>query len=328
MKITFQGTSLYDPRAISITHDSRVMQVSKTLYIFLPPEYRKNVTEPVTGDADPRDQDPNDARHFPVVYFFRGHEREWLNVNEDTSRRSRNILDVYLGLAQAGLTIPMILVFPGISSTDNTINGMLINFKDPAAARFHPGVGTGRFEDYLVQEVIPLVDRHFRTIPRREARGVDGFSLGGYMSTKIAAQYPEMFSTCGAYDGLYFYAKDKGQSIRNNDPVLRKPLFRPVFGTPPDAEYVAANNPPNLILRAAPRLVQSIHWFIQYGPKHAEPNHANYYRGEHLSEMLRRQGATPLLGPLENGSHTWADADRHAKMTLFLHSEIFKSNGF
>lgn len=300
------------------------MQVSKTIYVFLPPEYQQTTTRG-TGLAG---QNQTEARRFPVVYFFRGHEREWLNINEDSSRQGQNILDVYLELAQAGLITPMILVFPGISSTDNSINGMLINFKDPAAARSHAGVGTGRFEDYLLQEVIPLVDRHFRTVPQREARGVDGFSLGGYMATKITAQYPESFSTCGAYDGLYFYATENGRSIRSNDPVLRMPLFRPVFGDPPDSEYIAANNPPNLILRAETREVQRIRWFIQYGPKRAEPKHSNYYRGEHLSEMLRWQGATPLLGPLENGGHTWADADRHAKMTLYLHSETFKSNGF
>jgi enterochelin esterase family protein len=39
---------------------------------------------------------------------------------------------------------------------------------------------TGRYEDYLIDEIIPYVDKTFRTIADRDSRAVAGKSSGGY----------------------------------------------------------------------------------------------------------------------------------------------------
>src|SRR5437764_1456436 len=83
--------------------------------------------------------------------------------------------------AATGQVGSMILVFPGISSDDDSVSGMVTNFKSPELTSA-PGIGTGRFEDYLLQEVMGYVDGHFRTVANKNGRGVDGFSLGGFMS--------------------------------------------------------------------------------------------------------------------------------------------------
>ena len=61
-----------------------------------------------------------------------------------------------------------------------------------------------KFESYVISELIPDVDRRFRTIAERRGRGVAGYSMGGYGALKFGLKHPELFafaaSTSGALD--------------------------------------------------------------------------------------------------------------------------------
>ena len=107
---------------------------------------------------------PTWSSSYPVLYLFRGHEHEWVHRWQDRSRHGRTVIDVYRRLLHEGKVGPLILVFPGISSDDNRIPGLLVNFSAPQLVSKIPGIGTGRFEDYFFKELIPTVDRMFRTI--------------------------------------------------------------------------------------------------------------------------------------------------------------------
>src|SRR5690606_7338682 len=50
--------------------------------------------------------------------------------------------------------------------------------------------GVGRYADHLTRELIPLVDREFRTHASREHRGVFGKSSGGYGALIHGMKYP------------------------------------------------------------------------------------------------------------------------------------------
>jgi predicted esterase len=56
------------------------------------------------------------------------------------------------------------------------------------------------------QDLIPAVDRRYRTLPRREGRIIAGFSMGGFGALAQLFQHPELFATGVAYDGGF--AKD------------------------------------------------------------------------------------------------------------------------
>ena len=58
-----------------------------------------------------------------------------------------------------------------------------------------------KFESYFVEELIPDVDRRFRTLPTREGRAVAGLSMGGYGSMKFALRRPEMFAFAASMSG-------------------------------------------------------------------------------------------------------------------------------
>lgn len=294
-----------DARVKRIEIASKTLGVNKAFYVALPPGYTRTT---------------NAEKRYPTVYFFRGHEREWIHRLEDKSRRGRTVIDVYRDLLQEKKVGPMILVFPGITSTDNRVPGLLVNFKEPELAKNSPGIGTGRFEDYFIEELIPYIDKEFRTTANRNGRAVEGFSLGGFQAIKIAAQYPEMFRSAGAFDGTFLYATDKGRSVRKTDRVLRNPIFAPAFGQERDMEYVAANSPANLIWRGDKEQLRDVQWLIRSGPESGEPWQSNYFRNQHLVGIMQERGLENGLDPVfDNAVHSWLWADRHAAETLPLH---------
>ena len=294
-----------DPRVRHVSIDSKALGVTKRFYVALPPGYS---------------QSANAHRHYPVVYLFRGHEREWIHRWQDRSRRGKTVIDVYRQLLEIGKVGPMILVFPGVSSDDNRIPGLLVNLLHPEKAVGAPGLGSGRFQDYFLDELIPYVDSKFRTIKDRSGRAVDGFSLGGFQSIKIAAQRPDLFCSAGAFDGTFLYATNRGRSVRSHDRVLRNPMFAPAFGSPHDPAFVTANSPANLLIRSDRSALAGVQWLIRSGPESGEPWHSNYFRAQHVVGILKGRKLENVVEPVLKGStHNWRWADKHMEGTLPLH---------
>ena len=183
-----------------------------------------------------------------------------------------------------------------------------------------PGIGTGRFEDYFYKELIPLVDRMFRTIPHRTGRAVDGFSLGGFQSIKAAAQRPDLFCSAGAFDGTFLYATKKGKEIKSRDRILGNPMLSPAFGQPIDREFIASVSPTNLLWRGDSQSLKDVQWLIRSGPESAEPWQSNYFRAQHAIRILKARGIGTGIDPvMPLATHSWAWADRHIEGTLPLH---------
>lgn len=154
---------LAQPSRIELrSHSSAILGMQKNYNIFLPEGY---------------DQD---SLRYPVVYLFRGHEREWANPTEDASRRG-NIKTVADALYGRGSIGKMVLVMPGMS-----------------------GSRTSAEYDYLTKELIPHIDATVRTLPVRQKRGLDGFSYGGVDLLQLVRRNPELFFTAGSYDGSFW----------------------------------------------------------------------------------------------------------------------------
>jgi S-formylglutathione hydrolase FrmB len=58
-----------------------------------------------------------------------------------------------------------------------------------------------KFESYFVEELMPDVDRRFRTVASREGHAVAGLSMGGYGSMKFALKHPELFAFAASMSG-------------------------------------------------------------------------------------------------------------------------------
>lgn len=63
---------------------------------------------------------------------------------------------------------------------------------------WNPGGGdTSRYEKYLIGEIIPYIDAHYRTIPDRRFRGIDGACAGAAQAIMISARRPDIFAYAG-----------------------------------------------------------------------------------------------------------------------------------
>lgn len=72
----------------------------------------------------------------------------------------------------------------------------------------HPQHGGGNGEAYIsfiVNELKPYIDSHYRSLPGRDNTGIMGSSLGGLISTYAGIEYQEVFSKVGAISPAYWF---------------------------------------------------------------------------------------------------------------------------
>ena len=141
------------------TFHSACMDTLVGYNIYLPPAY----------DAQPE-------HRFPVVYFLHGSAG-----NESRSIQLAEFLDAAIEAAEVP---PMLMVFANGGRNSGYIDSI---------------DGTVRPETMIVKELIPHVDATYRTIAKRSGRALQGFSMGGGGSLRIAAKHPSLFSSVVVY---------------------------------------------------------------------------------------------------------------------------------
>jgi len=83
-----------------------------------------------------------------------------------------------------------------------------------------------KYESYIVKELIPEIDKNFRTVADKKHRSIAGLSMGGYGSIKFGLKYPEMFSIVGSFSGAL---PATGWNDKNSAAWLSKSIMT-VFG--------------------------------------------------------------------------------------------------
>ena len=124
--------------------------------------------------------EPN--REYPVVYLLHGingGSREW---------EPRDIDDVLDGLWAEGLAETIVIMPDGES----------LWYAD------QPG-GTP-WRSMFLQEMMPLVDAEYRTLPQREFRGLTGISMGGFGAYSLGLSNPDLFSSLASHIGALSFA--------------------------------------------------------------------------------------------------------------------------
>ena len=58
-----------------------------------------------------------------------------------------------------------------------------------------------KWESYIISELIPEIDKNFRTLSSRDKRAMAGLSMGGYGSLKFGLKYPDKFVLVGSFSG-------------------------------------------------------------------------------------------------------------------------------
>ena len=65
-----------------------------------------------------------------------------------------------------------------------------------------------RFPRILIEDVIPFIDSHFRTMADAGHRALAGLSMGGMQTRMIALEHPGVFSQIGLFSGGVISEKD------------------------------------------------------------------------------------------------------------------------
>ena len=68
-------------------------------------------------------------------------------------------------------------------------------------SQFLNSPGTGRYLDYLCDEVVAFVDERYPTLPAREHRGIAGKSSGGYGAMVAPMLRPDVFGALASHAG-------------------------------------------------------------------------------------------------------------------------------
>ena len=116
-------------------------------------------------------------------------------------------------------------------------------------------VPADKFESYILEELIPDVERRFRALTTRNARAVAGLSMGGYGALKFGLKHPERFTLAASLSGAFDAA-----SWDHNDPTLLafvKPSIGRAYGAL-DSPTRAANDLTKLINALSPERINAL----------------------------------------------------------------------
>ncbi|MEO7046233.1 MAG: alpha/beta hydrolase-fold protein, partial [Ferruginibacter sp.] len=78
----------------------------------------------------------------------------------------------------------------------------------PAPAGPPKGMLDNGFQTVLLDELIPYVDSHFRTIAKRDGRAMAGLSMGGMETHSITLDKPDVFAYWGLLSGGNYNIKE------------------------------------------------------------------------------------------------------------------------
>jgi S-formylglutathione hydrolase FrmB len=152
-----------DPRLSELTFTTPALNASTGVRVLLPDGYASS------------------KRRYPVLYLLHGCCGGTTGFRSWTDQMGAEALTVGL---------PLIVVMP-----DGGANGGYVNWWNSGAQ------GPPAWETYHVDQLIPWVDRHYRTIPGRSGRALAGLSMGGDGAMHYAARHPDMFVSASAYSG-------------------------------------------------------------------------------------------------------------------------------
>lgn len=120
---------------------------------------------------------------YPVIYFLPAHARNhhyyvgWNQYDETLPERLDRLIT-------SGEMPPVIVALPDFWTRFGGAQ-----FMDSPI---------GNYETYFIEEILPTVDTHFRTLPSREHRGLIGHSSGGYGTLRLGMLHPELFGALSA----------------------------------------------------------------------------------------------------------------------------------
>jgi len=162
-----------------VWYSSATIGQERRMYVYTPPGYNK-------GDEE-----------YPVLYLLHGaggDEDAWTTMG-----RAPQIMD---NLIAAGKANPMIVVMT---------NGNAWQTAGPGSSPPAPPLNRedyqkymGKFEESLVRDVVPYIEKNYRVKASKESRAIAGLSMGGMHTINVTTANPDVFGYIGVYSSGIF----------------------------------------------------------------------------------------------------------------------------
>ena len=169
-------------RCSCVEHVSKILKDNplgdphvRKLAVWLPPQY-----DAVAG-----------RRRFPVLYDLVGFTGSGL-AHVNWKPFGDNVPERAARLIHEGKMGPAIIVFPDC-------------FTALGGNQYVNSSAIGNYADYLTREIIPFVDREFRTLASREHRGCFGKSSGGYGAIIHGMKYARYWGAIADHSGDAYF---------------------------------------------------------------------------------------------------------------------------
>lgn len=165
-----------------------------------------------------------------------------------------------------------------------------------------------KYESYLIKELIPEIDKKYRTLDGREYRAVAGLSMGGYGAIKLGLKYPEMFVVVGSFSG----ALGAATITEKEFPGAIGKTIDEIFG-PAGGEVRKANDPFDMVRRASPEKVKTFPFlYLDCGTEDFL-----FKNNRDFVELLLQKKVPHEFRQLPGG-HEWTYWDKQVKEFLLL----------
>ena len=165
----------------AVWYQSPTLGTARRMYVYTPPGYELNKDK------------------YPVMYLLHGgggDEDGWISRG-----RANYIIDNLIASKEA---LPMIVVIT--NGNPEAVAAPLDRPINASAGSGSPiaGMASGKFEESIVKDVVPYIEKHYRVIADADHRALTGFSMGGYQTQNITNANPGMFNYIGVMSmGLF-----------------------------------------------------------------------------------------------------------------------------
>jgi len=177
-----------------VWYPSPTIGKDRRMYVYTPPGYNKG------------------KEKYPVLYLLHGaggDEDAWTTMG-----RAPEIMD---NLIAQGKAKPMIVVMT---------NGNAWQTAGPGSAPDAPPLTRedfqnfrGKFEESLVNDVIPYIEKNYRVRASKESRAIAGLSMGGMHTINVTTSHPDVFGYIGVFSSGIF---QPDQDLSNEMLALQK----------------------------------------------------------------------------------------------------------
>lgn len=234
---------------------SKILKSDRKFAIYLPPDYETS------------------NRTYPVLYLLHGSgddQTGWVQFGEVLNITDKAIAD--------GSATAMIIVMPDANT------GRRGYFNDVK--------GDWNYEDFFFQELVPYIEKKYRTKTDKRSRAISGLSMGGGGTFIYALRHPEMFSAACPLSAAVgpITIEDARRTLTRNNPNITDTVVTAYYNR--QSTIALVNNMPDAQKKA-------VRWFIDVG------DDDGLSEGNCLVHIAMRKKGIDHEFRIRDGAHTW-----------------------